>query len=93
MSVACNYIREIIPQTSEMIKSLDYLDLRNNRTEHLEINVFAGLVKLKHTDLEGNKLKYVHPDTFLGLHNLIYLCSVSRGFRFNLNVILLTETL
>ena len=32
--------------------------------------MFSGLVKLKYIDLGRNKLRYVHPDTFLGLPNL-----------------------
>jgi Leucine-rich repeat (LRR) protein len=35
--------------------------------ENLEIEVFCGLVYLKHIYLEGNKLQYFHPDTFRGL--------------------------
>jgi len=38
--------------------------------EHLEIDVFCGLVNLKYIYLHGNNLQYLHPDTFIGLPNL-----------------------
>jgi Leucine-rich repeat (LRR) protein len=36
----------------------------------LETDVFNGLVKVKYIDLVGNKLQYLHPDTFVRLPNL-----------------------
>jgi Leucine-rich repeat (LRR) protein len=33
----------------------------------LEIGVFSGLVNLKILSLDGNKLQYLNPDTFVGL--------------------------
>jgi Leucine-rich repeat (LRR) protein len=36
----------------------------------LDNDVFGGMVKLKYVALQGNKLQYLHPDTFLWLTNL-----------------------
>jgi hypothetical protein len=38
-------LREIIPGTIETISYLEYLDLEDNRIEHLGSDVFYGLVK------------------------------------------------
>jgi len=64
-----NEISDIIPGTFE-ISFLEYLDLGNNKIEHLESNVFSGLVNLKYMNLEFNKLQYLHPETFVGLPNI-----------------------
>jgi len=53
-----------------MVNHLKDLDLSHNRIEHLEFDVFYGLVNLKYIYLQGNKLQYLHPDTFVGLPNL-----------------------
>jgi hypothetical protein len=52
------------------MSSLEYLKLGNNIIEHLEGDVFSGLVSLKYMYLGGNKLQYLHPDTFVELPNL-----------------------
>jgi len=49
-----------------------------NKLEHVECDLFRGLVNLKYIDLSGNELQYLHPDTFLGLPNLQQL-----NLRFN----------
>ena len=69
LSIESNEISEIIPGTFEM-SSLEYLKLGNNIIEHLEGEVFSGMVNLKYVHLEGNKLQYVHPDTLVRLPNL-----------------------
>ena len=69
LSLESNEISEIIPGTFEM-SSLEYLKLGNNFIEHLEGDVFSGLVNLKYIYLGGNKLQYLHPNTFIGLLNL-----------------------
>jgi len=69
LSLESNEISEIIPGTFEM-SSLEYLKLGNNVIEHLEGDVFSGLVSLKYIYLGGNKLQYIHPDTFVGLPNI-----------------------
>jgi Leucine-rich repeat (LRR) protein len=46
---------------------LEMLGLDHNIIEHLESDVFNGLVNLNVIILQGNKLQYLHPDTFLGL--------------------------
>jgi Leucine-rich repeat (LRR) protein len=51
-----NEISEIIPGTFEKISSLEYLSLACNRIEHLERDVFYGLVNLMVIDSEENKL-------------------------------------
>jgi Leucine-rich repeat (LRR) protein len=65
-----NELSEIIPGSLENIKSLEWIKLEFNRLEHLDIDVFSGLIKLEYINLSGNKLQYLHPDTFLGLPNL-----------------------
>ena len=50
--------------------NLEYLDLSNNRLQHLDSAVFSGLVNLQVIDLGGNRLQYLHPDTFIGLPKL-----------------------
>ena len=42
-----NEISDIIPSTLETSSHLDYLRLDNNKIEHLESDVFCGLVKMK----------------------------------------------
>ena len=65
-----NEISEIIPGSFENMNSLEDLSFEINRLEHLDSDVFSGLVNLKHIDLSFNELQYLHPDTFLGLPNL-----------------------
>jgi Leucine-rich repeat (LRR) protein len=50
-----------------MINRLEFLDLQNNKIDHLESDVFRGLANVKYINLFGNKLHYLHPDTFFGL--------------------------
>jgi Leucine-rich repeat (LRR) protein len=69
LSLESNEISEIIPGTFEL-SSLEYLKLGNNIIEHLEGDVFSGLINLKYVYLGGNKLQYLHPDTFVWLPNL-----------------------
>jgi len=69
LSLESNEISEIIPGTFEL-SSLEYLKLGNNIIEHLEGDIFSGLVSLKYIYLGGNKLQYLHPDTFVELPNL-----------------------
>jgi Leucine-rich repeat (LRR) protein len=46
LDLKINQISEIIPGTCEMISFLEYLDLGLNEIEHLESDVFCGLVNL-----------------------------------------------
>jgi len=52
------------------MNNLKCLNLVYNRLEHLDSDVISVLVNLERIYLEGNKLKYLHPDTFLGLPNI-----------------------
>jgi hypothetical protein len=52
------------------MSKLEYLDLGFNGLQHLDRDVFSGLVNINDIYLEGNKLQYLHPDTFLGLPNI-----------------------
>jgi hypothetical protein len=65
-----NNISEISPRTFEELSRLEYLDLADNRIEHLKVDAFLGLINLKRIDLHGNKLQYLHPDMFVGLPKL-----------------------
>jgi len=58
------------------------LDLRNNRIEQFERDIFCGLLKLEYINMEGNNLRYIHPVTFSGLPILksLYLSKIC-GFQ------------
>ena len=46
---------------------LEYLYLQVNKLQHVDSDVFSGLVNLKAIYLEGNEILYLHPHRFLGL--------------------------
>jgi Leucine-rich repeat (LRR) protein len=66
LTLQCNELSEITPGTFENLNNLERL-VFDNRLEHLDKDAFIGLVKLKYIDLKENKLKYFHPDMWLGL--------------------------
>jgi hypothetical protein len=46
-------ISDVIPATLKTISRLEYLDLEDNRIEHLESEVLCWLVNLKYLALQG----------------------------------------
>jgi Leucine-rich repeat (LRR) protein len=70
LSMRGNEIREIIPGTFQKNRFLEHLNLDYNNIEHFGSDVLSGLVDLKYIVLEGNRLHYLHQDTFLGLPKL-----------------------
>ena len=62
--------------------------LGHNIIQHLECDVFSGLINLKCVILKENKLQYLHPDTFVGLPKLeeaYYLTSLVYKYKLTVN--------
>jgi Leucine-rich repeat (LRR) protein len=70
-------ISEIIPGRFGSANSMNKLELRHKKIEHLDSDVLNGGLNLKYIYLGYNKLQYLHPDTFLGLPNLQHVYSYS----------------
>ena len=56
------------------MRSLEHLDLRYSKIEHVDSVLFSRLFYLKYLVLSANKLQYVHQHTFLGSPNIERLC-------------------
>lgn len=70
-----NAILEIKPATFAALQNLDTLDLSYNNLEFLEDQIFGGntLPRMRRLNLNGNRMKHLHPLAFSSLPFLEYL--------------------
>jgi Leucine-rich repeat (LRR) protein len=81
-------INESLKSNLKHLESLETLLMRNNLIEYLNKNDFEFNARLKEIDLNFNKIKFIHFDTFQSLKNLNSLLLSSTQLDYvNLNIL------